>query len=164
MSVSVAYQAKVAVTETLEANVPATPTGSRSVVHSAWDSTKTLKNDSTPPATKVAAFEQALTGGAATIDLTALSGTNGAAVVGTGLRVQVLRVRAPATNGNPITIAKGASNGYDGLGASFSHTLVPGGEATFFLNDAGGDIGAGNKTLDLVGTGSQVLQVEAVLG
>jgi hypothetical protein len=41
---------------------------------------------------------------------------------------------------------------------------VPGGEATFFLNDAGGDIGGSNKTLDLVGTGSQVLQVEAVLG
>ena len=164
MSVNVAYQAKVAVTETLESNVPATPTGSRSVVHSAWDSTKTLKNDSSPPATKVAAFEQALTAGEATIDLTALAGTNGATVVGSGLRVQVLRVKAPATNGNPITIAKGASNGYDGLGASFSHTLVPGGEALFFLNDAGGDIGGSNKTLDLDGTGSQVLQVEVVLG
>ena len=164
MSVNVAYQAKVAVTETLESNVPATPTGSRSVVHSAWDSTKTLKSDSSPPATKIAAFEQALTGGAATIDLTALTGTNGATVVGSGLRVQVLRVRAPATNGNPITIAKGISNGYDGLGASFSHALVPGGEALFFLNDAGGDIGGSNKTLDLDGTGSQVLQVEVVLG
>jgi len=164
MSVNVAYQAKVAVTETLESNVPATPTGSRSVVHSAWDSTKTLKNDSSPPATKVAAFEQALTAGEATIDLTALTGTNGATVVGSGLRVQVLRVRAPATNGNPITIAKGISNGYDGLGASFSHALVPGGEALFFLNDAGGDIGGSNKTLDLDGTGSQVLQVEVVLG
>jgi hypothetical protein len=164
MSVNVAYQAKVAVTETLESNVPATPTGSRSVVHSAWDSAKTLKSDSTPPATKVAAFEQALTGGAATIDLAALAGTNGATVAGSGLRVQVLRVKAPATNGNPITIAKGASNGYDGLGASFSHTLVPGGEATFFLNDAGGDVGGSNKNLDLAGTGVQVLQVEIVLG
>ena len=164
MSVNVAYQAKVAVTETLESNVPATPTGSRSVVHSAWDSTKTLKSDSTPPATKVAVFEKALSGGAATIDLTALTGTNSATVVGSGLRVQVLRVKAPATNGNPITIAKGASNGYDGLGASFSHALVPGGEATFFLNDAGGDIGGTNKNLDLAGTGSQVLQVEVVLG
>lgn len=164
MSVNVAYETKVTATETLETNVPATPAGSRSVVHSAWNTTKALKSDSTPPATKVAAFEQAMSGGAATIDLSALTGTNGATVVGTGLRVQVLKVKAPATNGNPITVSKGASNGYDGLGAAFSHTLVPGAEATFFLNDGGSDIGGSNKTLDLAGTLAQVLQVEIVLG
>jgi hypothetical protein len=164
MSVTVAYQAKVAVTETLESNVPATPTGSRSVVHSAWDSTKSLNAGSTPPATKVAAFQKALAAGVATIDLTALTGTNGATIAGTGLRVQVLRVRNPAANGNPISIAKGAENGYDGLGADFSHTLVPGAEATFFLNDAGSDVGGSNKNLDLAGTGSQALDVEIVLG
>jgi hypothetical protein len=164
MSVQVAYQAKVSVTETLETNVPATPSASRSVVHSAWDSVKALNAASTPPATKVAAFEKALVEGAATIDLAALTGTNGATVVGTGLRVQVMRLRAPATNGNPITVAIGISNGYDGFGAAFSLALVPGAEALIFGNDAGSDIGSSKKTLDLAGTGSQVLQVEVVLG
>jgi len=164
MSVIVTYQAKVSVAETLEANVPATPSASRSVVHSAWDSTKTLKNDSTPPATKVAAFEQALTAGVATIDLTSLLGTNGAEVDGTGLRVQVLRLRAPATNGNPIVISVGASNGYDGFGEDFSLALAPGAEALLFSKDAGSDISGSHKTLDLAGTEVQVLQVEVVLG
>jgi hypothetical protein len=164
MSVNVAYLAKVSVTETLETNVPATPATARSVVHSAWDSVKTLNSASTPPASKVAAFEQALTSGDATLDLTALVGTNGVVVDGSGLRVQVLRLRAPATNGNPITVSKGASNGYDGFGADFSLTLAAGAEVLLFSKDSGGDIAGANKTLDLVGTGSQVLQVEVVLG
>jgi hypothetical protein len=105
MSVNVAYEVKVTVTETLATNVPATPAGARSVVHSAWNTSKALATGTAPPATKVAAFEQALTGGTATIDLSALLGTNGVTVVGTGLRVQILRLRAPVTNGNPITIA-----------------------------------------------------------
>ena len=164
MSVSVAYQAKATATEALETNIPATPTGSRSVVHSAWDTTKTLNSGSTPPATKVAAFQKALAAGVATIDLSALTGTNGSTVVGTGLRVQVLRVRNPAANGNPISIAKGAANGYDGFGATFFLELVPGAEALIFGNDAGGDIGGANKNLDLAGTLIQALDVEIVLG
>jgi len=125
---------------------------------------RVLKSDSSPPVTCGALFQQALTAGAATIDLTALDGFNDKAVNGTGLRVQLLRVKNPATNANPITVAKGASNGYDGLGAAFSVTLQPGAEATFLTNDAGGDIAAGNKTLDLTGTGSQALDVEIIMG
>jgi len=125
---------------------------------------RTLKSDSSPPVTCGALFQQALTGGAATIDLTALDGFNDKVVSGTGLRVQLLRVKNPVTNANPITVAKGASNGYDGFGAGFSVTLQPGAEATLLTNDAGGDIGSGNKTLDLTGTGTQALDVEIIMG
>ena len=125
---------------------------------------RVLKSDTSPPVTCGALFQQALTGGAATIDLTALDGLNDKAVNGTGLRVQILRLRAPSSNANPITVAKGASNGYDGFGAGFSVTLQPGAEATLLTRDAGGDIAAGNKTLDLTGTGAQALDVEIIMG
>jgi len=125
---------------------------------------RVLKSDSSPPVTCGALFQQALAAGAATIDLTALDGFNDKAVNGTGLRVQLLRVKNPTTNANPITVAKGVSNGYDGFGAAFSVTLQPGAEMTFLTNDAGGDIGSGNKTLDLTGTGVQALDVEIILG
>jgi hypothetical protein len=125
---------------------------------------RVLKSDTSPPVTCGALFQQALAAGAATIDLTALDGFNDKAVNGTGLRVQLLRLRAPSSNANPITVAKGVSNGYDGFGSAFSVTLAPGAEATILTNDAGSDIGAGNKTLDLTGTGAQALDVEIIMG
>ena len=125
---------------------------------------RTLKSDSSPPVTCGSLFQQVLTDGAATIDLAALDGLNDKVVNGTGLRVQLLRIKAPSSNVNPITVAKGASNGYDGFGAAFSVTLQPGAEATFLTNDAGSDIGSANKTLDLTGTGAQALDVEIIMG
>lgn len=164
-TVAVAYEAKATVVETLD--VTGTPGASdtkRRVTHDAWNSAKTLGAATSPPATLHAAFEKALAAGVATIDLTALVGTNGIAVDGTGLRVQVLRVRAKATNANPITIGKGASAGYTGLGADYSEALAPGAEVLHYPNDAGSDIAPANKTLDLAGTGTQSLEVEIVLG
>jgi len=164
MSVTVTYLAKVTAVETLETNVPAAAAANRKVTHSLFDTSKTLDGSSTPPATLVAAFEKALAAGVATIDLRALVGTNNVPVDGNGLRVQVLRIRAKSTNANPITIAKGASNGYDGFGAGFSLTLAPGAEQQLFTNDGGGDISGTNKTLDLTGTLTQALEVEIILG
>jgi len=161
------YQAKATFQEVLAAaSVPgAASAAARTLLQSNFDTAqKTLTSATTPPVTCGALFKQALSNGAATIDLTALVGANTKTVDGTGLRVQVLRVRNPATNANPISIAKGASNGYDGLGANFKLTLQPGAEALVFANDAGSDIGSTNCTLDLAGTGAQVLEVEIIMG
>jgi hypothetical protein len=100
----------------------------------------------------VAAFTQPLTSGAATLDLTNLGGVDGAGKV-----LACLMVAAPATNGNPITIAKGATNGYAGLGATWSAVVAPGQDARFYAVPAAAVIGNTNKTLDLTGTGAQVL-------
>lgn len=162
MSVTVTYKSELTVIEALSAGVAAA--SDKSVTHSVFNTTATKTAVSTPPVTQVAAFDQALVGGAATIDLTNLSGTNLAAVVGTGLRIQFLKLKAATANANPITISKGASNGYNGFGANFNLELAPGGEALLFANDAGGDVAAGNKTLDLAGTGTQVMECEFVLG
>lgn len=162
MGLSVTYRSDLTVVETLTENAAAL--SDPNVTHSEYNARLTAGGTSTPPVTKVASFEQALTVGAATIDLTALVGTNGAEVDGTGLRVQFLKLRAKSTNANPITISQGAVNGYDGFGTDFSLTLQPGAEVLLRTLDAGGDIGGANKDLDLAGTGSQVLECEFVLG
>lgn len=164
MSVRVVYTTAVNVTEILETNTVSMTEKGRTVEHTALNKATTLTGTTTPPATKVAAFEKALVAGAASIDLTALSGTNGAVVDGTGLKVQAIKVVNKAANANAITISKGAANGYALGGADFSVTLQPGQELVMFGNDATPDVANDAKTLDLAGTGTQAAQIIIVLG
>jgi hypothetical protein len=162
MAVSAVYTSKVTVTETL--SDPYVDSGDNTVKHSGLDKSTTYNGASSVPVTKVATFAQALTAGAATIDLRALVGTNGGAVDGNGLKVQIAKFRAKADNANPITISEGASNGYELLGNGFTLDLKAGQEVTLFLNEAAPDISGSAKTIDLAGTGSQVLECEIVMG
>lgn len=119
------------------------------------------------PVTKFAEFEKTMSGGAGTIDLTALPGiTADETVVGTGLKLQLLRIRNKSTNANAITVTKGASNGYglNAAGASWTVVLDPGQAATFELNETAPNVAAGAKDIDISGTGSQILEVQIVLG
>ena len=162
MSVYVNYKSVLDTAETLATNAThqATP-----VINAALDTTLTNQGGATSPAcTKRGGTDFALTGGAGTIDLTAMTGTNGVSVDGTGLRVQFAKFLNPATNANPITVKKGVTNGYDGFGAAFLIILAPGAEALIRLNDSGSDIGSSNKTLDLVGTLVQPLSYEIIVG
>ena len=115
MSVTLTLTSNITAVETLETNVPAAAATKRRVTHDQFNTTSELNAASTPPVTKVAALQAALTAGAATVDLTSLTGTNGATVDGTGLRVQAMKLRNPSTNANAITVVEGASNGYDGF-------------------------------------------------
>ena len=156
------YQAKVTVTEILAAN--AGSLSDKTVKHSAYDSAQTFDADSDVPVTKVAAFEADLAAGSGSIDLTALTGTNGATVDGTGLKVQAIKLIAKADNANPLTIAVGAANGYELLGANFEVALSAGQEVTIFGNEAAPEIGGAAKAFDLTGTGEQGLYVIVVMG
>ena len=160
MSVIAQLTSKLSVVETLDGNRPFAADAKAKVTHDVLDESVVAVT----PATKVAGFQKALAAGVATIDLTALVGTNGAAIDGTGLRVQALKVRNPVGNANPITIKIGASNGYDGFGTTFALTLAPGATGLLRSADAGSDIGATKKTLDLAGTLVQALDVLVVLG
>lgn len=166
MAVNVTYQANVTVVETIANNDDglSTTAAQKQVTYNAFNTSKTLNASSSPAATTHAAFTAALSGGALTVDLTSLTGTNGATVSMSGLKVQVLRCKAPTSNANPITITPGASNGYDICGADFSVTLSPGQEVTIYGNDATPDVAGTDKTLDLAGTGSQELEMEIVAG
>jgi hypothetical protein len=165
VSLSVAYVSKITVVETLTGDFvdPANAT----VGFNGLDAAETLTGATTTPVTKHAEDSLALTAGAATINLAALPGkTPEEVVVGTGLKVQFAKFVNPATNANKITVAKGASNGY-GLCASgdtWSHTLSPGQEVTFKGDDAAPDVASGARTIDVTGTGSQVLDYVIVMG
>ncbi|MCL4735384.1 MAG: hypothetical protein KJ050_10660 [Candidatus Omnitrophica bacterium] len=136
-----------------------------SVTHSDSQS-HTLSAATTPPATKHVAKTVALSAGAATIDLTALTawGTNGVTEDTSGLKLQILRAKATASNANPIAIKTGASNGYAAWGASWLVELKAGQEVTLYGNDATPDVAGAAKTIDLSGTGTQSVDIEMVFG
>lgn len=162
MSVEVAFALKCTVSETLETNVPALASGD-ALVHSAFDASGTLNATSMPPVTKSAAFNAVLVAGAKTIDLTALTGTNGAAIDGTGLKVQLFKIKNPLGNA-AVTVKFGAANPYNLLGASWTMILQPGDEFLFKSTDTTPDVAAGAKNIDLAGTGTQSFQVIVVMG
>ena len=97
-----------------------------------------------------------LSSGTATVDLSA------SPFSGTGKTVKAVTFRAPSTNAGPVTVAKGATNGYAGLGATFS-VVVAAGEQITVAGSGVSAIGSGNKTLDLSGTGTDALAIAAVL-
>ena len=125
--------------------------------------TKTLNSTSTPAGTKVASGQIALVDGAATLDLSAVPSKDNVTVNGTGLTVQSVKFIVPGENA--ITVEKGGTNGYDGLGTAFSEDSgANGGEENRLTMGHGSAIGSGNKPLDLTGTGTDVLQYIIVFG
>ena len=162
MSVTVTYGATLTVVEVLSANVA--DLADKSITHSSYNTILSAQGSgSTPPVTGNSGGEIALIAGAKSIDLRALVAAD-AVLDGNGKRLQFLRLRNKSVNANPMTFAKGASNGYDGLGSAFSITLVPGAELLIRLNDGGNDIGDGNKTIDVTGTSAQIIEAELVIG
>lgn len=160
MAVSVAASLQLTVEETLATNVPAM--NSTSVIkHDGFNSSVAMNANTTPPATKAAAFTPTLSGGALTIDLTALTGTQGT-VDGTGLKVQAFLFNNIAAAS--VSISTGASNGYAMLGTSKSVTVPAGASLMMRFNDNLPDISSTAKNIDLAGTGSQAFECVIVMG
>lgn len=158
MSVSCTYQFGMSVTETLTSGVE----GSANPVleFSAYNRSATLNASSTPPITKHVQTLLTLSTGALTINLAALTGINGLTVDGTGLRVQMIRVKN--LGANAMTFAGGASNGIDLACGTF---VVPSGGITqMFFNDASPDIASGDRTIDVTGTGAQTFEFSILMG
>ncbi len=164
MSVTLNYTTNLTVKETITAGVPDALAASAVVTHDQFNKSVSLNGSTTPPVSVTASFVKALSTGTGTVDLTALPGTNGATISGTGLKVQALKVQAPPGNANPITLTFGASSPYNLHGATFVITLSPGQEYEFYGNGATPTIGSGAKNIDLSGTGSQTLNFQIVMG
>lgn len=150
MSVEVSYASNITVAETLETNPHSANAASRVVTHSLFNTALALDAASSPAVAKVAAFKKALAAGSGTIDLTALTGTNGATVDGTNLKVQIVKIKN--IGDNPLVIIPAVSNGYELLGSDFKITLEAGDEVTFQVDDTTPAIGSGAKDLTLTGT------------
>lgn len=165
MSVSVTYTAALTIRETLTDNVPAAVETKRLVTHDQFNKTSTIDSGTSPAGTLSATFEQALTAGTATIDLTALVGTNDIAVDGTGLRVQAIRLVCKTANTSPVSIGEGAANGYDGFGSSFLLGLPADGNFLIETQGGGAVIGGANKTLDLASSDvDAIVEISILLG
>jgi hypothetical protein len=163
MSVTVNYAATLTVAEVPARNTGSAPANTGTITHTSDNQAHTLSAGTTPPATDVAAFTLTLTAGAATIDLRALTGTNGAVVDGNGLKVQSVQIK---NNGaNLMTFKVGATNGHTGIfGATTGLPVQPGGEVLLFSNDNGDDIDATHRNWDVTGTAAQAARVKIVLG
>ena len=162
MGVTLTYASTATITETLDANTESASDENRKIIHSAFNESGILSAASTPPVTKAACFVQALTAGTATIDLTALTGTNGASVDGTTLKVQYFRMKN--LGANPMSITFGGSDPYNLAGADFKMTLEQNQNFEHFGNNATPDIAAGAKNLDLAGTTTQTCEITIVMG
>lgn len=106
--------------------------------------------------TRVAEYLVSMTDGAVTIDLTAC-GSAGADDL-TDLEITKLSLRAKGDNANAITVAVGASNGYDIIG-TFSQILSAGQKVIIEPGSAAPTVGATEKTFDVSGTGTQGVYV-----
>ena len=113
--------------------------------------------------TKAVIFEQALSAGAATVDLTALTNVIGESETFLGLKVQAIHFLNPVGNA-VMTISEGASNGYELMGNAFTFKLLAGQELIFRGFEATPDVASGAKTIDIAGTGTEELQIIIVAG
>lgn len=123
-----------------------------------------LNDTSTPPVTAMGVAQVNMTAGAATLDLTAIATTDGRTVNLNALKVRTVKITALGTNANPVTVAKGAANGYTGFGASFSETVRVGGETVKYDGGNGVAVDATHKTLDLTGTLAEGVLIEFTAG
>lgn len=168
-TIVVSYASQLTIAQTFDTTAaPASTGGGATITHDQWNTTVTTAATASSGipeiCTKCASFSQALSSGTATIDLTSLTGTNGAAVTFNGLKVQFARFQNPSSNANAITITEGASNGYELGGSSFSWILQPGQEITIRGYEATPEVSASTKTIDLSGTGAQALRVQLAAG
>ena len=160
----------MSVTSTISLAMPAIHTltsaavasANNTVTLNAYDESHALSGTTTPPITTPAYFLATLVDGALTIDLTALSGTNGATVSGSGLKVQALHVKN--LGANALTIGEGVANGYELAGNAWTCILAQNQEVMFYLNDAAPDIDGTHKNIDLAGTTTQTSEWSILMG
>jgi hypothetical protein len=133
------------------------------VTHSGFDKTNlTLNGSSTPPISMASYQIYALSGGAATIDLTALLGVNDVAQDATGLKVQTLILEN--VSDNAITISPGSSNPYPLFGSGNDLVVPPGAVMQFFWNDELADVSGTVCEIDLSGAGTDTIRIGLCLG
>jgi hypothetical protein len=132
------------------------------------DISGTLNASSTVPATKTYVDTISLTAGAATIDLTSLTGEGGRSVTFNGLKVQKVQISCPASNTAGITFDVGASNGYNLFGADNasdeSVEVMPGGAEQRYTPNNGEDVDSTHKQIDVTGTGTESFNIALVAG
>ena len=123
-----------------------------------------LTAGSTPDVEFVYHGTVAMSGGAATIDLTALTNAKGETIASTGKKVRAIYIVPTSTNANAITVKVGASNGYTLFGAAWSVILAADQYLLAYLGVSAPDVASGVRTIDLAGTTTQSVELLIVFG
>lgn len=103
----------------------------------------------------VADYTLSLAAGVGSIDLTSVDGVDG-----TGLKVQRFEAYAKLGNAGAVTIQEGSANGY---ALDSTIVLAAGQRATILGNDATPDVAAGDKILDVSGTGTDQVELYIIM-
>ena len=174
MSIKVDYSLQMKVTETFgtsQQNASAAV-----VVHEITGTNGSLNADSTVPATTVIDKRMTLTAGTATIDLTAAPGktVDGTAVPIdlTGLKLQMIKLKAHADNTSRVKVAQGASHPYYVGGVTGAFDSLGAGESALHefkdtLQEVGATISTGvyAKTIDITSAmAAAIIDVQLVFG
>lgn len=172
MSVSLTASIKQTLTvlETLDATLnPGAAAANRVIRHDQFNVDANLTTAGTPAALEVITWSQTLTAGTASIDLTALVGTNSRAISGVGKKVRALLVQNPSTQ-YAVAIAADTSTPYWGTSQPFDAMIPPGASIMAYNPDDGTsaaswvDISSSAKTILLNGTGTTAVKCQLILG
>lgn len=166
-SVSAAYTLGMEVAEVLALGLDNVT--DRAFTHTFGADTGTLNASSVPAVSKVFSDTIALAAGAGTLDLTALPGPASTTIDMTGLKVQLIKIKTPATNSGSIIVEhKDAATGYNLFGddnnSDESIECPPDSTRIFLYNEGLADVGAGDKDLKFTGTGTDGMQIMLVAG
>lgn len=156
MSVTAAIQLNAGVRQTLD--LPGI--GPTVLKFDEFDLIKTLNASSSPPVDSVGGGELTLTGGTDTLNLAAIAHPTGNKDL-TGKKVVYAWLQNPGENA--ITIAEGASNGYQMMGGE-DIVLPPGATFPLYFADGLAVVASGDRTLDVTGTSADVLNFVFVAG
>jgi hypothetical protein len=115
MTVAANYTMNLTLQDAASAN--ALVTAPPSLTANGLDENGSLNSGTTPAVSMVAAGSVTMTSGAVTLDLRSLTGLDGSARDGNGLKVVVWKFKNNSTHS--ITIAKGASSGFTGSARPF---------------------------------------------
>lgn len=164
MTVSAALSFLATVTEVLGVNTGSAASAKRTVTHDAFNETMTLDASSTPAASQVAALQVTLSAGAATLDLQALTATNGYVLDASALKL--LAILVVNDNSNDVTLSEGAVNGY-AIPTLTVHSKnggdFPGVLLQYFADNLDA-VAAADSEIDFAGSGSDVFDVLMLFG
>lgn len=130
----------------------------------------TLDSSTTPAISRVVSFTLTLSGGTGTIDLTALTGSNGVAVDLTGLKIQGIFIEPASTNAGVGTFVTGSTNGHN-LGGSATFEITVGKGATGLStgyaqtwNEDGQDVASADADIDVSGGTTDAFDITIIAG
>ena len=128
--------------------------------------TDELTASTTVPATIVVDVTHTLSGGALTVDLTSLTGTNGSSVTASGLKLQYFTAKCPASNTGALTLTTGSVNGFsiDDAAAAWLIPVHPGGWVAWYGVNLSQDVAGGDLAIDLSGTSTDTVDMMYVFG